>query len=560
MVNKTLLIAIFQLLLVIGLANAASMTVSSVDVLTDKPQEVDMYSLTLEVEYSAAASSNCRAKVSSLPSGWNVRDGYDTNYKSLDSCTGSTTFDIMPTSIVESPSIVIEVTGTDANGDALTPGTGSPQTTQIEIKNQPTLDVAITSIDSSVSKGGTFSVGYTLQNTGDSNTAATESAAIVVSSSPSAAITTSSISVSSSIDPGQTISGTATLSVTSSSLATNDITVTLTASASNTVQTDAASDSTTCTNCYTSDGGNGGDDGEGGDTVVMGPAPADNETVDDNETGVNETPPGLNKTKNIVIPPGVGLRDNEKLQAAIEKVLAMGKMSDQAKAHLMALSQAISADIEVSRHLTSDNGTSKFTTRLKYKGQKKFTNFIVYENIPKDFSLTADVITVNAGNGRVEVVEADPEFAIFFDKLLPGDDLTITYTVDYEVPESVIDDVRTEVYGGEEIVDEDIGPIGGGTGTEFFKKNKLWFILGMMVIIIAVAIMVISGIRQTKKKQGVSHHEGAHHPVHKEEGHHKEHPHHEAHKPEEKKPEHHEEHKPENPQPEHHEEHKPEGQ
>ncbi|HDD72637.1 MAG TPA: hypothetical protein ENG00_00935 [Candidatus Aenigmarchaeota archaeon] len=157
-----------------------------------------------------------------------------------------------------------------------------------------------------------------------------------------------------------------------------------------------------------------------------------------------------------VLVPGVGLRNNTKLQAAIERVLAKGKLSEEAKENLLRLSESITSDIEVQRNFRFSNGSSRIENRYKYKGQKKAKNFMIYEKVPKTFAQSSDNITVSAPGARIEVVEKDPEYLFLYDELQPGDEVVITYTVDEEVDESVIDSFGTEIYA--ESLEEEAAP------------------------------------------------------------------------------------------------------
>jgi len=160
--------------------------------------------------------------------------------------------------------------------------------------------------------------------------------------------------------------------------------------------------------------------------------------------------PGPEEPKNAsqrpVLVPGVGLINNTKLLAAIEKVLAKGTLSDQARENLLRLSASIVSDIETTRSIDTSATESTIKTTMKYKGTKKVKNFIVYEKIPKTFAQTASKITVSAPSGTIEVVEADPEYVIKYSEISPNQEITITYKVAEKVATTVINSMVTEVY------------------------------------------------------------------------------------------------------------------
>lgn len=194
---------------------------------------------------------------------------------------------------------------------------------------------------------------------------------------------------------------------------------------------DACSGSQVCSNGCTISGGGGG--------------------------GPPITPPGQDKdvSQRPELVPGVGIRGNQKLQEAIEKVLGRGRMSDQAIENLERLSESIVADLDTTRRFRSSGGSSSITTTMKYTGSKKAKNFAVYDSVPKSFAQSAADITVQAPGAIVEVVQDDPEFLIIFPEVLPNQELTITYEVSEVVDETVLEQMTTRVFA-EEI--EDISP------------------------------------------------------------------------------------------------------
>lgn len=156
--------------------------------------------------------------------------------------------------------------------------------------------------------------------------------------------------------------------------------------------------------------------------------------------------PEKNASRRPELVPGIGLRNNTKLQAAIEKVLAKGKLSDQAIENLMRLSASITADIEVGREFNASGGKSRLTMTMRYRGERKVNNFIVHDVLPKAFAQHADNITVSAPGATVEIVEEDPAYMLLYSTLSSGQEITIIYTIDREVSTSVINDTETWIY------------------------------------------------------------------------------------------------------------------
>ena len=259
---KILAIVIVACLLA-GSASAATyyMTISEVKFLSSGPYAKGQYSINLQVAYSApsgVSTTNCRAKIRNMPSGWAVRDDYNTNYKTLSTCSGSTTFDLMPTTAgtFDASSILVEVTGVDSSGqNTVNAATKSPSGT-ITVQGQPVLELTVinASDTSNLSVNDTFTVEYGVSNTGGQDTAATSNLRLTVTSTPLNSVVfendmTSTVVASGSLSAGKKITGTATLKIGPGSLS-NDLTYTLTATADNTAQrSQVSAQRITCLDC-----------------------------------------------------------------------------------------------------------------------------------------------------------------------------------------------------------------------------------------------------------------------------------------------------------------------
>jgi hypothetical protein len=168
--------------------------------------------------------------------------------------------------------------------------------------------------------------------------------------------------------------------------------------------------------------------------------------------------------------PGVGLRNNLKLQAAIEKVLAKGKLDQDAFQNLIRLSQSISSNISLARSIRAFNGTTTLTSSFTHSGKDKIKGFIIYEKVPKNFSSNAANITVTAlGAAGYETVETDPEYAFSYLELSPGQMVNVTYSIKKEVNTSLIDQFQTEVYAEGIEPSAPPGQPSGPTGPSFVR-------------------------------------------------------------------------------------------
>ena len=336
-----------------------------------------------------------------------------------------------------------------------TQGTNTAQnedSTGVLVKSPATIvgGVSCSASDSKVIKSD-FDVTVTVQNLGDLEATGIS---INLSSNPSD-ITISNPQAISSIDGGE--SGEKTYSSLSSTQTTS-YTFTATITSDN-----AGSDTTECTtetvnslpngyvctahsNCASGccSGSlckasavcdSGGDGGSGGGGTVGGGGALPSEEK--------------NASRRPTLIPGVGLRDNVRLQAAIQKVLGLANMSEQARENMLRLSESISSQVQMTRNFHYSSGTSSMETRMNYQGNKKANKFMLYDTVPKEFAQHANNITITSPGASVEIVDADPEYLFTYDQLDPGQEIVITYSVDTEVDESVIDSFSGEVYAQE---------------------------------------------------------------------------------------------------------------
>ena len=245
------------------LASSATyyMTISDVKSLSAGPYAKGQYSISLQVVYSApsgVSTANCRVKIRNLPSGWAVLDNYNTNYKTLSVCSGSTTFDLMPTTTgtYDGSSILVEVSGADSSGqNTVSAATKSPSGT-FTVQNQPVLAFRVINTSSTVnlSQNDTFTVDYEVSNTGGADTGSTQNLRLTITSNPFNSIVfpdglTSATIASGTLAAGSKVTGAVTLKIASNTLS-NNLNYTITATADNTAQkSTAASRSVTCFDC-----------------------------------------------------------------------------------------------------------------------------------------------------------------------------------------------------------------------------------------------------------------------------------------------------------------------
>lgn len=283
----------------------------------------------------------------------------------------------------------------------------------------PSLSVEATPSTSSVVAGNTFDVNLNIVNSGE-----TTANDVTTSVDPSVMSISSGCSPISSIDEGQSAGQSCTILASTA----GTYTVTFTVSSTN---ADSASDSFSMT--VTSAGGGQPPGGPGG--------------VPGGGTAGPSEEKAKNATRKPTLVPGVGLRNNTKLQQAIEKVLGKGRLNENAIENLIRLSNSITSQVQVTREFETKDGKSELTTKMTYKGGERVKNFMVYEKVPKTFSTNAKNITVTAYNAKIEVVEEDPEYMFLYSEMEPNQEVVIKYSINQEVDTSMIDEAETFVYG-----------------------------------------------------------------------------------------------------------------
>ena len=163
-----------------------------------------------------------------------------------------------------------------------------------------------------------------------------------------------------------------------------------------------------------------------------------------------------NATNKPTLVPGLGLMENTKLKLALENVWGNKNMSQDAIDNMMRISEAISSQISMEREINVASGKSNMHTSLRYNGKNQIKDFVLYDIVPKSFAQSAKDITVTASGARVEIVEDDPEFAIIFDTVSPGETLFIDYVVNAEIDADIVSSFTSEVYASEVVVEDKV--------------------------------------------------------------------------------------------------------
>ncbi len=468
MKTKAFIVSFLLVLLAVPVMSyAATVTVSQ----SGADTGTVMKGRTFNIQVSGLSGSGS-VNLIDLPSGFSTEEGTS---KSFSEGTASVTW----------TTAEISQTQSDVKIKASIQITGSPSTAEsssFDVVLPPSISLSVTPTSYSNIAAGSGKV----FNLDIPNTGGTSAKSVALTVLGGGASIQSGCDTISSVSAGGSSSLTCTVSFTSSA------TATFTATPSN---ADSKSDTVTITVHQPASGETPSSPGTSpGGAPGLPPAEEDENVTTEKQKKDKPKEEKVTASNRPDIVPGVGLRNNTKLQAAIEKVLAKGKMSENARQNMLRLSAAITAEIATERNFEATNESSKITTKMKYNGKKKAKNFIVYEKIPKSFAESADEITVNT-NGRVEIVENDPEYAIVFSELNPGQSIDISYTVNKKVDASVIDAMATEVYA-ESIEDT---PIPAGEPPVIIPEDK--GISPVLVFIIILVLVAVAGYIIVKKRQ-----------------------------------------------------------
>jgi len=304
---------------------------------------------------------------------------------------------------------------------------GSPSTATTSSFNvvlPPSLSATATPASQSVADDESFTVSVSVPNAGETaaqNVIASISLPTGFTTGDSTSQTIGTISAGSSAG----VSWTVTADDPSSS---QTVSVSITSSNANSKSDSLA---VTCSTC----GGNNNNNNNNGNGNGGGGSGGGSSTTNNTNT--------TNATQHI--PPGIGLRNNAKLLTAIEKVMAKGKLSDQAMQNLLGLAAAIADDVSITRGFEHRDNKTHINAVIKYNGKQIVHGFLLHDVVPKEFAAHASDITITT-DAEVEIVEEDPEFLFSFDEMVEGGSYVISYEIDSIVDETVVDSFAASFY------------------------------------------------------------------------------------------------------------------
>ncbi len=143
---------------------------------------------------------------------------------------------------------------------------------------------------------------------------------------------------------------------------------------------------------------------------------------------------------------GIALENNAKLRNMLGEVFGMPAMDVKDMDSMLRNSKTIASRMQVERKVEVSSGKSYMRLSMQYEGNETITDFVIYDIVPKSFAQSAKDIKVTAPGAEVLVVEDDPQFAIIFSSLSPGETINIDYEVDAEVDADIVSSFSAEVY------------------------------------------------------------------------------------------------------------------
>ncbi len=175
----------------------------------------------------------------------------------------------------------------------------------------------------------------------------------------------------------------------------------------------------------------------------------EDENIDNDTVNISSEAPVAGKKEATVktgLSQGIALENNAKLRDMLGEVFGMPAMDVKAMDSMLRNSKTISSRMQVERKVEVSSGRSYMRMSMQYEGNETITDFVIYDIVPKSFAQSAGDIKVTAPGATVLIVEDDPEFAIIFSSLSPGETINIDYEVDAEVDADIVSSFSAEVY------------------------------------------------------------------------------------------------------------------
>ncbi len=139
---------------------------------------------------------------------------------------------------------------------------------------------------------------------------------------------------------------------------------------------------------------------------------------------------------------------------------------------------------------------------VKFNGEKSVEDFIIYDEVPKDFAVDSDLIEVNAEGAKVTIVERDPVYMFSYKNANPESEYIVEYIVDKEVSTEVINEFRRPIILVKDFEEklQTEQPLKEGK-TDF--KKYLFIGGGVLLVIFIILGVILYKVERIEKKEGL---------------------------------------------------------
>lgn len=424
---------VFMFFIIINSSYAETIAINNINppsLITIKNRE-----FTTAVTYTIEGTfDTCYLKIDelSLPTGWKVIEG---NPKQIP-CNSETT---------KIPKILATTTGSKditiiIEGKGVSPRQAT-NTFHVTVKEGAILDISLISPSTiSIEKGKSYQIKFNVKNKGDMNT----ENAIALITCPNGYSCPSNLTLKEAQQPNGVIRAGYTAFASFEIKASNNPTsgyVTIKVTASNSQVTDEVKIYLSYTPKSPQE-----TPSQKGSTKGISPPISVEKSKNVSEKVIK------NVSERVNLSSSIKLKNHTKLQHAIAKLFKIPKLNEQIIENLINVSRAIIPKIEVVKEFKIDDNKSVLSIKLKYRGQKRIINFIVWNKIPKTFANNVNNITVYASEAKIEIVESDPEYVLLYPEITPNRSITIVYETFGKKDINVLNATEIEIYA-EKIMD-----------------------------------------------------------------------------------------------------------
>lgn len=197
---------------------------------------------------------------------------------------------------------------------------------------------------------------------------------------------------------------------------------------------------------------------------------------------------------------------SEDLSKLIEEVANLKKGLDILFSEVNSIKESLRepepTELATNRKITTSSDKSTLNLVVKFNGEKSVEDFIVYDEVPKDFAEDSDLIKVNAEGAKVTIVEKDPVYMFSYKNVEPGKEYNIEYNVDKEVETNVLNEFRRPIILVKDF--EENSRIEQPLKEEKTNFRKYLFIGGGILLLIFIILgVILYKVEKIEEKEGL---------------------------------------------------------